>query len=451
MAIFSRRWLQRMIDELGPWLTEPKARDLINRLDNVKPDQAIPAEYELGVAWALSKTADIEFEPAVGGKTPDLLVHELLPGLDAIVEIAALSDDSLSGESAMRRTANIITQYAERIRPGATGHLYFEFLEQNGFRPVPIKGTGWTRNQYFRERLTSQKFKLNEVHQAQLRSWLQDGPPKHPIRIVGEGTVLVASWKDRVLRGLNVFSSMPSEAHSLTDNPIYRRLKEKERGQLRGAPQGFLKCIVLGDAGCQLLREPNGRDPTNRRVSGTGIIKHFLANSTVDLVAVFSPRRRQENAFSRPLPPRVWHLFLYAKDNVSDEDASKLLEANKLLPAPYLHGYQARSWLEQGMLNPQGRGQYEPPTITSQGGRMTVKISARALLELMEGRLTHEEFNRWALGSPTFEHWLTMGYAIKNVSFEEKGPDSDDDRICFHLELDPNARPLQPPRTKAET
>ena len=37
MPIFGRRQLQRMLDELGPWLERGKAKDLLNRLENEKP------------------------------------------------------------------------------------------------------------------------------------------------------------------------------------------------------------------------------------------------------------------------------------------------------------------------------------------------------------------------------------------------------------------------------
>ncbi len=58
MPIFGRRQLQQMFDELGPWLEEGKAKDLLNRLENVHSNQALPAEYELAITWAVSRIAE---------------------------------------------------------------------------------------------------------------------------------------------------------------------------------------------------------------------------------------------------------------------------------------------------------------------------------------------------------------------------------------------------------
>jgi hypothetical protein len=46
-----------MFDELGSWLVPSKATDLLKRLENVSPDQAIPAEFELALDWAVTKMA----------------------------------------------------------------------------------------------------------------------------------------------------------------------------------------------------------------------------------------------------------------------------------------------------------------------------------------------------------------------------------------------------------
>jgi hypothetical protein len=434
-----------MLDELAPWLTPAKARDLINRLDHRSdPDQVIPAEYELSLAWGLSNHAKLIVEPLIGKKAPDLAVSGLFPEAEAIIEIAALSDDALSGDSAMARTANLISSYADSVRKGAGNNLHFQFLETSGYKQTRKRVGSFFQSQYFRQRLASHKFALTAVHKAQLKAWLAQWPPPEPLRIIGDETDVIVTWKERVFRGHNYFSSMPSEAHSLTDNPLYRRLKEKEKDQLKDAPPSYRRCIFLGDAGCRLLREPKDFDATKRRVSGESIILHFLEHSTIDLVAVFSPRCVRENTGHVESNPRLWHLFLYSKEPLPEAASAilKLVQAD--LPMPYLHGWQARSWVQQGMLSPQGRGQYRPATYSSCGNRMTAKISARGLMELLAGRLDAKQFKGWVAGDH-FEHWLSQGYAITNVTFEPSGLDHDDDRVCIQLERDPSASPLQMP------
>lgn len=436
-----------MLDELGPWLTKAKVHDLLGRLDRDDPDQAIPAEYELALSWALSRLTEVEVEPKIGGKTPDILAPTLFPDQPAVIEVTAMSDDALSGESIMRRTANITNAFANTVRKGASKNLHYEFLESSGYEPVPYVG-GWTRSRYFRRRLASRSFELTATMKDHVRSWLQTWPNHTPLRIRDDKTDVIVTWREFVHPESNCFSSMPSEVHDVVENPIYARLKEKERDQLRVVPAGTLRCIFLCDAGCRLLREPNGRDPTNRVVSGAQIVTEFLMNSSVDIVCILSPRRRLENSSYRfDHNPRLWHLFVFDKWKRPKGFHDKLHEVIGKLPQPYLHGYQARSWLRQGMLRPQGRGQYLGMTVTShRGSRMTAKISSRALLELMAGRLDADKFETFVMGDRNlFDHWLNLGYSISNVRFESSEADNDDDYVVFELDSDPNASALRAP------
>jgi hypothetical protein len=97
MPIFGRRQLQRMLNELGPWLDRGKAKDLLNRLENEKPNQALPAEYELSISWAVSKIATLEIDRPAGSRTPDIYSPDLLPSGPFIADVAAVDDLTLSG------------------------------------------------------------------------------------------------------------------------------------------------------------------------------------------------------------------------------------------------------------------------------------------------------------------------------------------------------------------
>jgi hypothetical protein len=451
MPIFPRRQLQLMLDELGPWLTKAKATDLRNRIESEDPDQCIPGEYELGLGWALSKTAELKISPSFGSKNPDFLSANLFPDRPAVIEVTALSDDPLSGQSSMERTANIINQFANRVRKKASNNLHYTFLETSGYRPVKLKVPigPWThRSQYYRKRLTSKKFILTVAHEAQLRKWLVNWPPPQPLRIAGQGTDVVVSWKEWVHPFTKTFSSMPSsEIHDLTNNPVYERLREKEK-QLAAVPADYLKCIVLGDAGCQLLFQPNQQSDWSRRVSGKDIILHFLEDSDIDLVCILSPRRRNEHASWDNENPRLWHLYIFEKSEHTHNYYDRLNELCDRLPRPYLHGYQARSLVQQGMIGPQTRGHYLPTSYSGGGGHgVTARISARALLELLAGRMNEQHLKYWITGDKNlFEYWLSQGNAVSDIAFEPKGPDKDDDYVVLKFSQDPNAAPLNLPK-----
>lgn len=133
MPIFGRRQLQQMLDELGPWLDRGKAKDLLNRLENVMPDQSLPAEYELSISWAVSKIATLEIDRPAGSRTPDICSPDLLMSGPVMADVAAVDDFTFSGSDTMRRACNIINAEADRLLDGSSGHLHFTFREKSGY------------------------------------------------------------------------------------------------------------------------------------------------------------------------------------------------------------------------------------------------------------------------------------------------------------------------------
>ncbi|MBV8979160.1 MAG: hypothetical protein JOZ13_17450 [Alphaproteobacteria bacterium] len=183
MPILSRRRLQSMLDEFGPWLTKPQAAHLVSRLDHRNPDSSIPAEYELLVGWAVSQVADLKAEPRYGRRKPDFESSDLFPDRPAVIEVVTLSDEGLSDESLMQRTANIINQFAARVRRNASRNLHCTFHDRSGYRRVPLReplGPFTHRSQYWRQRLASNNFELTHQHEAKLRAWLAKWPPSSP-------------------------------------------------------------------------------------------------------------------------------------------------------------------------------------------------------------------------------------------------------------------------------
>jgi hypothetical protein len=240
---------------------------------------------------------------------------------------------------------------------------------------------------------------------------------------------------------------MPSLAYDLRENPLYRVLASKSR-QLESVPDGILRGIFLGDAGCQLFNNIDRVDRVNHTFSGQQVIEAFLADeNSIDFVAVFSVKRAKDGSWGHLRSPRVWYLYPFEqKKSAQRVDLGRLLHLRNLLPAPYLSGYEARSWHEQGMFSPQARGQYLPTSMTIGRQSMTVRISARALQELMAGRLTAEAFENWTAGRPNpFERHLALGWTISSVAFEPMTADADDDYLTFTFKEDPAAAALRPP------
>jgi hypothetical protein len=103
---------------------------------------------------------------------------------------------------------------------------------------------------------------------------------------------------------------------------------------------------------------------------------------------------------------------------------------------------------QQAAYAPDSRGWYVGTNITSGRTKMTVSISARALLDLLAGRLTQEHFQH-AIGmddargrANLFKLCLDRGEVISAIRLEPGGIDEDDDRLVIEFSKDPSASAL---------
>ena len=441
MPIFGRRQTQQLLNQLGPWLVRSKATDLIKRLENVSPDQAIPAEFELALQWAVTKTAQLEIDRPMGKRTPDIYSPDLLPSAPISVDVAAISDAFLSGEALMRRAAKIINRTCDQILKDSSAHLHCTFHERSGY----IHDDSG-RNRFDRRRLITKSFQMEPRLRTALAEWLKNAISK-PLHWTDKEINVTIAWRDYVHPQLNTFCTMPSLAYDLRKNPVYHVLKSKA-DQLHDVPDGAHRGIFLGDAGCQLFNDIYRVDRVHNTFSGQQVIEAFLADeSKIDFVAVFSVKRATTGSWDSSKNPRIWYFYLFEQKKSREKlDLSRILHLRDILPGPNLSGYEARSRHEQGMFAPQANGQYVPTSMSSGRNSMKVTISARALQELMAGRLTAEQFQNWTLGRfNPFEQNLARGWTIASVSFESKNIEADDDYLTFTFKDDPAAAPRRLP------
>jgi hypothetical protein len=441
MPVFARRRLQAMLDDLAPVMLRSKASDILARLEHKNAKDALAAEVELGLLWSIQQVADLEIDPMLEDSTsrPDASSRKLFGSGPAVIEITAVSDDTFSNKNDMERAANIICQFCNGVRKGSGAHFYFQFLEKSFYE----------KGRFHRKRLITPDFALTSPLEDTLRNWLRasDWPSPGTLRLTDEQIDVIVQWKKYVHPQGRTFSSMPAVAYHAEDNPVFKALKRKER-QLSGTPEGSLKCIFLGDAGCNMLRElkPFGV----QEVSGDQAIRHFLSRSSVDVVGVFSPYRAFQVFMAAGSRSPQWKVSLYTRTAVPNEDDCALIhQMVTVMPRPQLEGYQARSWHQQGMFDPQGRGIYLGCNMTSKHGSLTIRISSRMVLELLAGRITQEQFQNFAFGKDLnqFDHQFKQGMTIQSASLEKGGLDEDDDYLVFDMEPDFGARPLRNPKS----
>ncbi|MBY0305307.1 MAG: hypothetical protein K2W86_09195 [Sphingomonas sp.] len=451
MTILARRRLQLMLDQLAPVLAQGKGKDILSRLNHPKNvEQALPAEMELALLWAIHSLGDLEIEPEWWGdlKRPDAITDTLVPGRTVAIEIAATNDNAISGEEAMDTIALQISAAANGAQKGVGSFLYFTFREESGY----LDG------RYIRRRLAPKDFTLADSMSRKVQDWVLSGRSvRERLRLQGAGLdVEVQREAYRQTRYHNFHSSMPPETHSLDDNPLFDLLRRKKR-QLKAATPGTLRIIFVADVGSTLLRrigQVGERDWTNRRVSGSQIITHFMDTyrKDVDAVVAFSPFKELSSFGFNGLSdrkPRRWNVTFYGSPALP-EPPDGLQRVAEMLPEPHYEGYQARSLFRQGAFSTTGRGQYLGMTIKSTTGLddLRVEFPARMLLDLLAGRITEEQFRR-QLDRPgsknIFEHWLSSGMTISRAEMAPRDMDEDDDHIVLYFSDDPAVRPFKLP------
>jgi hypothetical protein len=446
MPVFARRRLQAMLDELSPLLRGGKGLDLLRRLNRKEVEQALPAEMELALLWSIARLGDLEVEPGWwgDGRRPDAFTEALVPGQGCAIEIAAPSDNAISGEADMDRIARQIAESANEVRKGMGDYLYFTFLEESGF----------VNGRYVRRRLAPSDYALSSRASEIIQTWAaSEELLAYPLELRdGRMAVNVKREAYKQTRYHNIHSSMPAETHSLDENPLFELLERKMR-QLRGAQPGTLRIIFLADAGSTLLRSI-GRynSPSGLTKSGTDIINYFLArrSASIDAVVAFSPHKETSFLGRDPLgrKPRRWNVSFFGTPALP-KPPEALERIAEMLPAPHYEGYQARLLFRQGSFSPLGTGQYLGMTIRGNHGegKFSVELPARMLLDLLAGRLSEERFRRQLGGRSgnenIFKLWLDKGFTMSGAEMLPRDLDEDDDHIVLHFTDDPAARPFR--------
>jgi hypothetical protein len=428
-----------MLDDLNHLLDDKKRSDLLGRLNNKRVEQALPAEMELALTWAMIDFDSMEIEPewCVKGKKPDVYVEGLVPGRAAIVEIASTNDNSISGEKLMDRCSQQIINYANTIRKGFGDYLYFNFSETREYK----------RKQNIRGIAAPKDYILTDLAKLSIKEWITSIQPNNSpishLRIEDSGLCVNIEKKNyKQTRYHNFWTSRPPRVYSETNNPIYNILDEKLL-QIEAAPAEIYKIIFLAEIGSRTLDElaANHLYSVENNATAEKIIHRFLIakNHRLNAVVVFLPKINRN--FFHHVSDKYWKAIIF-----SCADNTQLLEGinkiSKKLPLPRFTGSQARSLFRQGAFHPKARGWYIGTNMRSSKDEIIYGISSRALQDFLARRITEEQFRDFIgerKDGPSVAQFLNNGMMISEISFEKGGVDEDDDRVIFKFTKDPAA------------
>lgn len=429
-----------MLDDIEHLLDASKRADLVGRLNNKRVEQALPAEMELALIWAMRDLDCLEVEPHwwVDGKRPDIYVEGFIKDTPTVVEIAATNDQSISGEDVMDGCVREVIDFANKILKGSGDFLYFSFSEtRSSVRGRSIRGIAAPKN-----------YKLSASAKIEIRRWLKSHDAhKIPLVIDDAGLSVVIEMKPfKQIRFHNFWTSRPPRTYSETNNSIYNLLKKKA-SQVERAPSGTKRIIFLADVGSRTLAEIGKRNwgpDTEANATASAIISRFLKDRVdrVDAVVVFSPGQKplhigRNKSAAWTVVPFSTHVWKQLEEG--------LIELKAQLPSPRYSGPQARSLFRQGAFSPNARGQYLGSVMTTDSRETTYRISARAFQDFLSGCITEKQFRHF-IGDredrPSIAGLLDAGLTISGARIIRAGVDEDDDHLEFRFAPDAAAKPF---------
>lgn len=419
MALFSRRCLQRALDESGAYLSGKERADICSLLNTVH-DNYLSKEWELVITHAASKLGSLQYEPDLGGSSrPDFLFRAADSNLTFLTDITAVSDrgfEKLNPVEAMEEEFR--RQLYKRKMIGGFD-VRVDAYQNNVYRGSPSKPQlKLPKQSEFHSKIFNGKF------HGFLDSVQKNPEERHYYHAANVDTSVHFQYEPS-RRGYGGSSHLAFNFANIIDrNPVYNALASKAE-QLRNASFAGMKGIILCDGGCRMLHDISGHWASYRIDE---VISHFLRNHhSINFVVSLTVQQPGGGTNHGKLPEIEPKVYLNEHQEGVQSSLVQFISALcKLLPKPefspanalrYFKRYKGLSGRHLGGLT-MGNG---------------ITMSSRKLLDLLSGVLTIEEFNKDYQMSKVenpFRRMLSQGRLITEVVVESH-PESDDDRVTI--------------------
>lgn len=441
MAIFSRRILQQLINENTQVLPRKQIRKHVGELNRMHSTLTLAAEWEVVLLNAFSKLGKIVHESGPAG-TSDLYfeAHDE-PKQTFVADITAVSDKGFE----LRHSFDVLQdELTRRVVERGFNPNHFHLEVQGNARDVQ-------RGRYYRERSDDSNTLLYKGGvKAELympgpakfaekifnQEWerfldeLRSSPPYNVYRVYKPQERINIAITFRHQRFGSSSHLAYKQINHLTQNRVYESLEEG-CGQLVKAKFNGCLGIIVCDGGYSPFHEtPHFSTHPVREV-----VSYFLKNnSSVGFVLTLLIKGRSLYGSLNEIVAKT-----YVNGSMSQKDEPVLGILDRIvefLPQPESDAFNALNHLRGG--SPQEGRQNGELTLSSK----EIKISARALMELLSGRVTHEQFTKSydiiPPGSRTpgytnfFDMRLKAGMLISDVTIE-RSDTKDDDVITIRL------------------
>jgi len=441
MFVFTRRAMQQMLDDIAPWMPEGPLTELLGRLNTARTNR-LPQMWELVWLSALGAVLPVEHERALPNGKPDLWfsVSDGDRRVPVIADITTLSDSALHKANPFERLTEAVHHQARKAGIHGGGfHVAVSHMEPeaSGTKKVQLlipTGPAFDRvNKRFIEPF--------------VQRLARDPTAPHMLEVDQPDAKFTVEYK-----GPSQYSGGSYRAYdgvlSLENNVLFNRLTSKTR-QLRGAPAGSVRMLVVCDGDCALMH----RDHLLEGFSAQQVAEHFLRGSqTIDLVLLVSVFEENVSSFTRRGQRYVQCRLVAAPSGRPPHLTSGVVEAVrrvfeeavKNLPEPQMMPNNALRRNVDSEWSASMEGGYE------ECGDQ-IRVSARAVLELLAGAMTYERFadvHGWTEGRfDMFRSRLASGQLFRSARIESLGPGQDDDWLELEFgSPDPAISTFQLPR-----
>lgn len=419
MAIFSRRTIQRLINENAAFLTRRQLKIHVDKLN--KGD--LSAEWEVVLLNVFSKLGKVEHERNFNGRNPDLYFTSEDHTLDFLADIKTVSDEGVELKNPQRQLNDRLhEEVAKWDIKGAWGC-------EIGGNSEEARKTGAMVQLKLPPLSRFDKDIFNKSWEEFASQIKMEPDKKRTYRINTESIDLTISYSPSDgwtgSGGYPSYKSMTRREH-LIQNSVWNGLVAKS-AQLENTGYTGTLGIILCDGGSEYLRKSRSiideffyTHPRINFILAFEAIQNFGYDNS-NHVAVYYDRNRdvsnELDEFLSNLPTHMKEYFPYPQRSAINAIHSiRLTKAHK--GASFMGG----------------------ATMSDR----SIKLSSRAVLDLLAGKISYEDFSDTY--KDYFRDMANEGRLFKAVSIEKGENEKDDDWLTFVFgKSDPAVRPYTLP------
>lgn len=437
MAIYSRRILHRLINENAQFLLKGQINKHVQELDRMSQNSSLAYEWEVVILNALRKVGKVEHERKFPGSSKRIDIYfetSDQPKKNFIADITAISDqgmDKANPYSALSKELRKLVK-GYKLNPNSFNLHVGKYVDPAIKRrsKIKLKLPGRAR---FSQTIFTTKF------EAFIHRILENPQDTNQYKVKTDDADVEITYIPDQKYAIGGYASY-TEIYSKSDNTAYQALESKA-AQLRKADFKGPLGIFLCDGGSSLF---NKTYSTGLSYTIDEVIQYFLSNhEEIYFIATFTTGREKPYVnFPNVNNPYINNVRFYrgVKLNQVDFNIEEILMTMaERLPVPEIDPRNAINLLKSR--NPDiGRSKWGGWELSENGTK--VKISARALLELLAGKVDQREFyeahrfvksEKWKRDAKNpFNDALDKGLLIYSVS-AEKSENEDDDWVTFEL------------------